>query len=68
MASTMAVDGVHGDFHFANVLMAPAGDRLAAVVDWELATVADPMLDLGHLLATWPTRSPQRKAGTHSPG
>jgi aminoglycoside phosphotransferase (APT) family kinase protein len=27
---------------------------LAAIVDWELTTVGDPMLDLGWLLATWP--------------
>jgi aminoglycoside phosphotransferase (APT) family kinase protein len=26
------------------------------VVDWELATIGDPLLDLGHLLATWPVR------------
>jgi aminoglycoside phosphotransferase (APT) family kinase protein len=45
---------VHGDYHFANVLMRDDGRSLAAIVDWELATVADPLLDLGHLLATWP--------------
>ena len=45
---------VHGDYHFANVLMVPDGASLAAIVDWELATVADPLLDVGHLLATWP--------------
>jgi aminoglycoside phosphotransferase (APT) family kinase protein len=28
--------------------------ELAAVIDWELTTIGDPMLDLGHLLATWP--------------
>ena len=46
---------IHGDFHFANVLIRPDRGELAAVVDWELATVGDPLLDLGHLLATWPT-------------
>lgn len=45
---------VHGDFHFANVLIAPDAGRLAAIVDWELSTLGDPLLDLGHLLATWP--------------
>lgn len=53
---------IHGDFHFANVLVHPTEGRLAAVVDWELATIGDPLLDLGHLLATWPTR------GTVAPG
>ena len=47
---------MHGDFHFANVLIRPDVGDLAAVVDWELATIGDPLLDLGHLLATWPVR------------
>ena len=46
---------MHGDFHFGNVLVRRDAPELAAVVDWELVTVGDPLLDLGHLLATWPT-------------
>ena len=46
---------MHGDFHFGNVLIRRDAPELAAVVDWELVTVGDPLLDLGHLLATWPT-------------
>ena len=46
---------IHGDFHFANVLIRRDAPDLAAIVDWELATIGDPLLDLGHLLATWPT-------------
>ncbi len=45
---------IHGDFHFANVLVRHDGPELAAIVDWELCTIGDPLLDLGHLLATWP--------------
>jgi len=45
---------IHGDFHFANVLVRRDAGALAAVVDWELTTIGDPLLDLGHLLATWP--------------
>lgn len=45
---------IHGDFHFANVLIHPSEPRVAAIVDWELATIGDPLLDLGHLLACWP--------------
>ncbi|MEU3271704.1 phosphotransferase family protein [Saccharomonospora sp. NPDC006951] len=44
---------IHGDFHLANMLVADDG-TLAAIVDWELSTQGDPLLDLGHLLATWP--------------
>lgn len=45
---------MHGDYSFANVMIAhdrPA--RVAAVIDWELATIGDPLLDLGHLLSSW---------------
>lgn len=46
---------IHGDFHLANVLVRWDAGALAAIVDWELTTQGDPLLDLGHLLATWPT-------------
>lgn len=45
---------MHGDFHMANVMFREDGPELAAVVDWELATIGDPLIDLGWLLATWP--------------
>jgi aminoglycoside phosphotransferase (APT) family kinase protein len=45
---------LHGDYHFANVMYAYDGPRLAAIVDWEMCTIGDPLLDLGWLLATWP--------------
>ncbi len=45
---------IHGDFHFANVLVRHDAPDLAAIVDWELCTIGDPLLDLGHALATWP--------------
>ena len=45
---------IHGDFHLANVLFRHDGPELAAVVDWELTTIGDPLIDLGWLLATWP--------------
>lgn len=47
---------MHGDYHLANVLFAPDGPNLAAVVDWEMCTIGDPLLDLGWMLATWPSR------------
>jgi aminoglycoside phosphotransferase (APT) family kinase protein len=54
---------IHGDFHFANVIIRPDAGELAAIVDWELATIGDPLLDLGHLLATWPTTGGAVAAG-----
>jgi len=44
---------LHGDFHLKNILFRNDGSEIAAVIDWELATIGDPMLDLGWLLATW---------------
>jgi aminoglycoside phosphotransferase (APT) family kinase protein len=59
---------MHGDFHFGNVLMRHDHPALAAIVDWELVTVGDPLLDLGHLLATWPSQgSSVSVAATHLP-
>jgi len=44
---------LHGDYHAANVMFSPDGPDVAAVVDWEMCTIGDPLLDLGWLLATW---------------
>jgi aminoglycoside phosphotransferase (APT) family kinase protein len=45
---------VHGDYRLGNVLFAPsAPTRLAAVLDWEMATLGDPLADVGYLCATW---------------
>lgn len=45
---------MHGDYHLANVMYRHDSGELAAIVDWELATIGDPLIDLGWLLATWP--------------
>lgn len=44
---------MHGDYHLANLMFAHDGPRVAAIVDWEMCTIGDPLLDLGWLLATW---------------
>jgi aminoglycoside phosphotransferase (APT) family kinase protein len=45
---------VHGDYRLGNVMFAPdAPARLAAVFDWELSTIGDPLADVGYLVATW---------------
>jgi aminoglycoside phosphotransferase (APT) family kinase protein len=45
---------LHGDYHLANVMYRSDGPDLAAIVDWELATIGDPLIDLGWVLTTWP--------------
>jgi aminoglycoside phosphotransferase (APT) family kinase protein len=45
---------LHGDYHIANVMFRHDAPELAAIVDWELATIGDPLLDLGALIASWP--------------
>lgn len=43
---------VHGDFRSGNIAYDPDGAAVA-VFDWELATIGDPLCDLGHLLVSW---------------
>ena len=45
---------IHGDYHFGNIMFAHDSGRVAAVVDWEMSTIGDPLLDLGWILAMWP--------------
>jgi len=58
---------MHGDYQFANVMYrhgSPA--RLAAIVDWEMATVGDPLLDLGWVINGWPEDTSEAGEGTVS--
>ncbi|CAN5575388.1 phosphotransferase family protein [soil metagenome] len=43
----------HGDFRFGNCLTDLATGRIAAVLDWELCTLGDPLADLGYLGVYW---------------
>lgn len=45
---------IHGDYHLANVMFRPDRGEIAAIVDWELATSGDPLIDLGLVVAFWP--------------
>lgn len=44
---------VHGDYGLHNCLIGP-DSRLAAVVDWEISTLGDPLADLAYALNQWP--------------
>jgi aminoglycoside phosphotransferase (APT) family kinase protein len=45
---------VHNDYKYDNVVLDPADlTRIVAVLDWEMATVGDPLMDLGTTLGYW---------------
>jgi aminoglycoside phosphotransferase (APT) family kinase protein len=45
---------VHGDYRLGNTMFAPdAPARLIAIFDWEMATIGDPLADVGYLCALW---------------
>jgi aminoglycoside phosphotransferase (APT) family kinase protein len=44
---------VHGDYRLGNVMLDHARPRVLALLDWELATLGDPLADLGYLVATY---------------
>jgi len=45
---------VHGDFRLGNTMFAAdAPAHLCAVFDWEMATIGDPLADIGYMCATW---------------
>jgi aminoglycoside phosphotransferase (APT) family kinase protein len=66
---------LHNDWKFDNLLLHP-GDlgRITAVFDWEMATIGDPLMDLGTALAYWIEADdpPELRAAamgpTHAPG
>jgi aminoglycoside phosphotransferase (APT) family kinase protein len=44
---------VHGDYRLGNVMFAPEEPNLVAVLDWEMATIGDPLADVGYMTAMW---------------
>jgi aminoglycoside phosphotransferase (APT) family kinase protein len=48
---------IHGDFRFDNVVLSPDNPlEVIGVLDWEMATIGDPLMDLGSSLAYWMQR------------
>jgi aminoglycoside phosphotransferase (APT) family kinase protein len=45
---------VHNDFRIGNMIVDIEAGSVAAVLDWELATIGDPLADLGYLLTSYP--------------
>ena len=65
----------HNDFRFDNVVLDTNDPtRILAILDWELATLGDPLMDLGNLLAYWVQADDDflaqatRRQPTHLPG
>lgn len=45
---------VHGDYKFDNIVLDPNDlTRIIGVLDWEMATIGDPLMDLGTVLSYW---------------
>lgn len=65
---------IHGDWRIDNVVFDLQHGRIAGVLDWELATVGDPLMDLGSALAYWVDRDDEpafaslRRQPSHLPG
>jgi aminoglycoside phosphotransferase (APT) family kinase protein len=57
---------VHGDAKLDNVVVGPGETpAVAAVLDWEMATVGDPRADLGYLLSFWPEQDVEGSSAAH---
>lgn len=54
---------MHGDAHLNNVLLRRDRPEVAALIDWEMCTVGDPLLDLGWMLVCWPLEPNPINAG-----
>jgi aminoglycoside phosphotransferase (APT) family kinase protein len=66
LPESRAASVVHGDFRLDNVVVDVAdGGRVAAVLDWEMSTVGDPLTDLGLLIAYWDDLGSEPNPLTH---
>ena len=55
---------MHGDYRLGNTMIAPdAPARLVAVFDWEMATIGDPLADLGYLVPRCGSTATTRRSG-----
>ncbi len=56
---------VHNDFKLDNVMLRPDASRVEAVLDWEMATLGDPLADLGLTLCYWTWASQAQQDDPH---
>ena len=55
---------VHGDYRLDNLIIARDAPRVAAVLDWELSTLGDPLADFSYHLMAWHMPHSDSAAGT----
>jgi aminoglycoside phosphotransferase (APT) family kinase protein len=55
---------VHGDYRLDNLIVAGNQPKIAAVLDWELSTLGDPLADFSYHLMTWHMPHSESAAGT----
>lgn len=74
-AKDVATCVIHNDFRFDNVVLTPTSPpEVIGVLDWEMATVGDPLMELGQTIAYWvetvddPTFQMMRRQPTNAPG
>jgi aminoglycoside phosphotransferase (APT) family kinase protein len=75
MPQDIATCVIHGDYRFDNVVLdANEPAKVIGVLDWEMATLGDPLMDLGNSLAYWVQADDpmqmqlSRRQPTHLPG
>ena len=44
---------IHNDYKYDNLILDPSDNSIKAVLDWEMSTLGDPLMDLGSSLAYW---------------
>ena len=63
--SQQTVGIVHGDYRLDNVRV--KDNQVAAVLDWELCTLGDPLADMGTVIASWNTKKEKDSPFIYSP-
>jgi aminoglycoside phosphotransferase (APT) family kinase protein len=58
---------VHNDYKLDNVMIRPSAEGIEAVLDWEMATVGDPLADLGLSLCYWTWANVATQEDGHTP-
>ena len=53
---------IHGDYRIDNMIFAPDGPQVLAVLDWELSTLGDPLADFAYLAMNWAMPAGDRSA------